>query len=174
MTRKGDALTASQCHRARVLLFPALTIAVLAFAAGDCQSGGFLTPSNPQHYDRSNRSPFRDTDGLILVGSNGSKPNSITPQARDEALSIFAERCAVCHGVDGGGAGPAAASLNPKPANFRSRKWQSSMSDERIATIIVNGGTSVGLSASMASNPDLAGQSDVVAALVEHIRKFGK
>ena len=48
------------------------------------------------------------------------------------------------------------------------------MSDERIATIIVNGGTSVGLSASMASNPDLEGQPDVVAALIEHIRKFGE
>ena|SRR5258707_11778915 len=155
-------------------LLPAVIIAVLAFAVGVCQSGGFLTRSNPQLYDRSNRSPFHDTGGLILIGSNGSKPNSITPQARDEALSIFAERCAVCHGVDGDGAGPAATSLNPKPANFRSRKWQSSMSDERIATIIVNGGTSVGLSASMASNPDLEGQPDVVAALVEHIRKFGK
>jgi mono/diheme cytochrome c family protein len=155
-------------------LFPAVIIAVWAFAAGVGQSRGFLIPSNPQFYDRSNRSQFRDTGRLILIGSNGSKPNSITPQARDEALSIFAERCAVCHGVDGDGAGPAAASLNPKPANFRSRKWQSSMSDERIATIIVNGGTSVGLSASMASNPDLEGQPDVVAALVEHIRKLGK
>src|ERR1700722_12949064 len=155
-------------------LLPAVIIAVWAFAAGDCQSGGFLTPSDPQFYDRSNRSQFRDTGGLILIGSNDSKPNSITPQARDEALSIFAERCAVCHGVNGDGAGPAAASLNPKPANFRSRKWQSSMSDERIATIIVNGGTSVGLSASMASNPGLEGRPAVVAALVEHIRKLGK
>jgi mono/diheme cytochrome c family protein len=155
-------------------LLPAVIMAAMAFAAGACQSRGFLTPSNPQLYERSSRSPFRDIGGVILIGSNGSKPNSITPQAREEALSIFAERCVVCHGVDGDGAGPAAASLNPKPANFRSRKWQSSMSDERIATIIVNGGTSVGLSASMASNPDLEGQPDVVAALVEHIRKLGK
>src|SRR5712692_1759423 len=103
-----------------------------------------------------------------------SKSNSITPEARAAALSIFAERCAVCHGVDGGGEGPAASSLNPKPANFRSRKWQSSMTDDRIAMIIVNGGTSVGLSASMASNPDLQGQPTVVAALVERIRKFAK
>jgi mono/diheme cytochrome c family protein len=153
---------------------PAVIMAALAFAAGGCQSRGFLTPSKPQFYDRSNRTPLRYFGGVILIASNGSKPNSITPQAREEALSIFAERCAVCHGVNGDGAGPAAGSLNPKPANFRSRKWQSSMSDERIATIIVNGGTSVGLSASMASNPDLEGQPDVVAALIEHIRKFGE
>ena len=112
--------------------------------------------------------------GMILVGSNGAKPNSVSPEAREAANSIFAERCAVCHGEDGGGAGPGAANLNPKPQNFRSRKWQKSMSDQQIVIIIVNGGSSVGLSASMAANPDLEGQPDVVAALIERIRKFGK
>ena len=108
------------------------------------------------------------------AGSTGAKPNATSPEARDAANSIFAERCAVCHGDDGGGAGPGAANLNPKPQNFRSRKWQKSMSDQQIATIIVNGGSSVGLSAAMAANPDLEGQPDVVAALVERVRKFGK
>ena len=108
------------------------------------------------------------------AGSNDAKPNSVSPEAREAANSIFAERCAVCHGDDGGGAGPGAANLNPKPQNFRSRKWQKSMSDQQIAMIIVNGGSSVGLSASMAANPDLEGQPDVVAALVERVRKFGK
>jgi mono/diheme cytochrome c family protein len=118
--------------------------------------------------------PFCDAGEVILVGSNGSKPNSVTPEAREAANSIFAERCAVCHGDDGGGAGPGAANLNPKPQNFRSKKWQKSMTNQQIATIIVNGGSSVGLSASMAANPDLEEQPDVVAALVERVRKFGK
>ncbi len=87
---------------------------------------------------------------------------------------MFAERCAVCHGVDGGGEGPGASNLNPKPANFRSRKWQRSVSDEKMAKVIVYGGTSVGLSASMASNPDLEAQPEVVAALVERIRNFSR
>ena len=163
----------SKLQRKCALLLTVI-MAALAFAAVGYQSRSFLIRSTPKLYAHSNRSPFRDTGGVIFIGSNDSKPNSIAPQARDEALSIFAERCAVCHGVDGGGAGPAAGSLNPKPANFRNRKWQSSMSDQRIAMIIVKGGTSVGLSASMASNPDLEGQPDVVAALVEHIRKFAK
>jgi cytochrome c553 len=149
-------------------------MAALAIAATGCQPPNLPGRSTAQRHARSNRAPFPDIGGVVLVASNDSKPNSITPEARAEALSIFAERCAVCHGVDGGGAGPAASSLNPKPANFRSRKWQSSMSDQRIAMIIVNGGQSVGLSASMASNPDLDGRPDVVAALVEHIRKFAK
>src|ERR1700756_3478531 len=74
------------------------------------------------------------------AGSNEAKPNAVTPEARDAANSIFAERCAVCHGDDGGGSGPGAANLNPKPQNFRSRKWQKSMTDQQIAMIIVNGG----------------------------------
>jgi cytochrome c553 len=158
-------------HR-KCALVPAAIVAALALAGMGCQSRDALAPSNP--HDRANRSAFGDSGGLILIGSDDSKPNSITPQAREEASSIFAERCAVCHGVDGDGAGPAAASMNPKPADFRSRKWQSSMSNERIAMIIVKGGTSAGLSPSMASNPDLEGQPEVVAALVEHIRKLGK
>ena len=48
------------------------------------------------------------------------------------------------------------------------------MTDQQIAMIIVNGGSSAGLSASMAANPDLEAQPDVVAALVERIRKFAK
>jgi cytochrome c553 len=102
------------------------------------------------------------------------KARAISSDARKEALSIFTERCAVCHGTDGDGEGPAASNLSPHPANLRSRKWQSSISDARIAKIIVNGGASEGLSASMASNPDLEDKPDVVAALVEQIRKFGK
>jgi mono/diheme cytochrome c family protein len=155
-------------------LLPAVIVAAIALGAGDCESRGLLSSSEPRPYDLSNRGQFRGSGGVILIGSDSSKPNSIAPQAREEAESIFAERCAVCHGVEGDGTGPGATNLKPKPANFRSRKWQRSISDERIAMIIVNGGSSVGLSAAMASNPDLEGQPDVVAALVEHIRKFGK
>ena len=158
-------------QRKCALLPAVIVVPALALAGAGCQSRGVLKSSS---LPRSTGSAFRDGGGVILIGSDDSKPNSTTPQAREQALSIFAERCAVCHGVDGDGAGPAAASMNPKPADFRSPKWQSSMSDERIAMIIVKGGTSAGLSASMASNPDLEGQPEVVAALVEHIRKLGK
>lgn len=33
--------------------------------------------------------------------------------------AIFDTRCAPCHGMDGGGDGPAAAAIDPKPRNFR-------------------------------------------------------
>ena len=62
--------------------------------------------------------------------------------------------------------------MNPKPVDFRARKWQRSVTDEKIAKAIVYGGPAVGLSSSMSANPDLETQPGVVAALVEHIRKF--
>ena len=49
-------------------------------------------------------------------------------------------------GPNGDGKGPGAANLNPKPVDFRNRKWQRSVSDEKIAKAIVYGGPAVGLS----------------------------
>lgn len=109
-----------------------------------------------------------------IAEATSQRNRAISAQARAKAKLIFAERCAVCHGVDGAGDGPAASNLDPKPASFRNPKWQTSATDQRIANIIVNGGTAVGLSASMASNPDLADQPEAVAALVERVRSFAK
>jgi len=107
---------------------------------------------------------------VMTVASNGV--GSIPPEARSTAESLFGDRCAVCHGPNGDGKGPGAANLNPKPVDFRDRKWQRSVSDEKITKAIVYGGPAVGLSASMAANPDLETQPAVVAALVEHIRNL--
>ena len=105
-------------------------------------------------------------------GSNGKSP--ITQQARAEAADIFESRCVACHGEEGRGDGPAASNLNPKPRDFHNRKWQKSISDETIARAIIYGGRSVGVSAEMASNPDLEDESAVVAALVERIRQCSR
>jgi mono/diheme cytochrome c family protein len=99
---------------------------------------------------------------------------AVTAEARGQAAEIFTARCATCHGDQGRGNGPAAANLKPPPINFHSRKWQRSVSDQRIAQAIVYGGKAVGLSSEMASNPDLENEPAVVAALVEHIRKWAK
>lgn len=50
--------------------------------------------------------------------------------------------------------------------------WQKSVTDEQLAKVIVEGGASVGKSALMPANPDLAGQPEVVQALVKKVRSF--
>lgn len=112
--------------------------------------------------------------GRIRLVASAAASVAISADARAEAESIYAERCVACHGESGDGNGPGAANLNPKPENFHNRNWQHATSDEQIAKAIVHGGQSVGRSASMAPNPDLAGKPDVVAALVERIRKLAK
>jgi len=105
--------------------------------------------------------------------TSSPRPVAISDGARSTASSLFGDRCAVCHGSNGDGNGPGAANLNPRPVDFRNRKWQRSVTDEKIAKAIVYGGPAVGLSSEMAANPDLEAQPSVVAALVEHIRSLG-
>jgi len=80
----------------------------------------------------------------------------------------------VCHGENGDGQGPSAENMNPRPRNFHNRQWQKSVSDETLAKAIVYGGPAVGVSAAMPANPDLAGQPELVAAMVKRIRAWGK
>jgi mono/diheme cytochrome c family protein len=87
---------------------------------------------------------------------------------------MYADRCAVCHGPAGGGDGPTAGGLTPKPRNFTDATWQSAKSDEAIAKVIVGGGPAGGLSPLMPPNPDLEKKPEVLADLVKVVRGFGK
>ena len=103
--------------------------------------------------------------------------DDLAPQTQQTPMSadtIFATRCAACHGTDGKGTGPAAAALNPKPRDYTSEEWQKSVTDQQISQTIVKGGQSVGKSPLMTPNPDLENRPEVVAQLVQIVRGFGK
>lgn len=91
-----------------------------------------------------------------------------------EAQDIFTQRCVTCHGADGKGTGPAAASLNPKPRDYTDAAWQASVKDDDLRKVIVKGGAAVGKSALMPPNPDLEAKPAVVDGLVAKIRSFKK
>lgn len=101
-----------------------------------------------------------------------SSPPTAEP-ARAEAKALFETRCVLCHGARGGGDGPAAVALNPKPRNFQDKSWQTSITDPQIEAIIKGGGPAVGKSPSMPPNPDLVDKPAVLSALVAHIRSLG-
>jgi mono/diheme cytochrome c family protein len=109
-----------------------------------------------------------------IVAAAISPSAAYSAGANEEASSLIADRCAVCHGENGDGQGPAASNLNPPPQDFHSRKWQKSVSDETLTKAIMLGGPAVGLSASMPGNPDLINRPEVVAAMVKQIRAWGK
>jgi cytochrome c oxidase cbb3-type subunit 2/cytochrome c oxidase cbb3-type subunit I/II len=63
-------------------------------------------------------------DVVTYVQSLSTKQKDVTSPAStassraDEALTLFAQHCASCHGDEGAGDGPAAAALNRAPTNF--------------------------------------------------------
>ncbi len=63
--------------------------------------------------------------------------------------SVFLTNCMTCHGAKGDGKGPAAAALDPKPANFTDPAVQARVSDKEMDTAIRKGGAAVGKSAAM-------------------------
>ena len=86
------------------------------------------------------------------------------------AKDIYTNRCTVCHGVTGKGDGDGSAALDPKPRDFTSAEWQSSVTDEHLKKIIVYGGIAVQKAPTMPANPDLDAKPEVVAELVKLIR----
>ena len=70
--------------------------------------------------------------------NNLSNPMKDIVKASREGKNIFETQCFTCHGTDGRGDGPVAASLNPKPANLTSSKVQG-QSDGAIFWKITNG-----------------------------------
>ena len=59
-------------------------------------------------------------------------PGARLDQSTPLGARVFAQRCAVCHGPDGKGNGPAAPSMFPRPRDFSSGifKYKSTAADE--------------------------------------------
>jgi mono/diheme cytochrome c family protein len=93
--------------------------------------------------------------------------------AVDDPAEVFKTRCVMCHGESGKGDGIAAAALNPKPRNYTDKEWQKTVTDEQIKKTIVGGGASVGKSAIMPAQADLASKPEVLDGLVKIVRGFG-
>jgi mono/diheme cytochrome c family protein len=74
--------------------------------------------------------------GLLVTGFWGAGTGKC---ADERGKTIFDGKCAMCHGTDGSGNGPAAAALNPGPADFNTASFWGKMSDARITEVIENG-----------------------------------
>lgn len=103
-------------------------------------------------------------------GPKQKKPAGMN--ADEQAHKMFETVCAMCHGMDGTGNGPAAANLNPKPRNYTDATWQASVTDEEIRKTILLGGQATGKSAAMPGQPQLKDQPEVLDGLVKIIRGF--
>lgn len=145
-----------------------LSIALAIAAAAACSKNSGDVPPPPDERDRGLPAGAAPTPSA----SAGSMTQPAQVSAAGEARTIFATRCATCHGKAGRGDGAAALSLNPKPRDYGDPAWHASVSDADLARVIVAGGAAVGKSSMMPANPDLADKPAVVTELVALIRSF--
>lgn len=86
-----------------------------------------------------------------------------------DAKTDYATYCATCHGSAGKGDGPAAAALQPAPADFSTAAFQDGRTDQQLNDAIAKGGPAVGKSPMMVAwGGTLSAQQ--VTDLVAYIR----
>ncbi|MDR7415845.1 MAG: cytochrome c [Armatimonadota bacterium] len=95
----------------------------------------------------------------------------VSPAALQAAGQQYATLCAVCHGPEGRGDGPAGATLNPKPMNFHARAFQERMPPGATFWVIKHG---------LADTPRRSGmpafgalRDEQIWALVAYVRQLG-
>jgi mono/diheme cytochrome c family protein len=71
--------------------------------------------------------------GLEVAGTSG------VGLAQGQGQNIYQDKCAICHGADGKGNGPAAAALSPSPADFTTASFWQNTSNAKITDTIENG-----------------------------------
>lgn len=78
--------------------------------------------------------------GRALAGRPETSATTETSRAhRQGAKEIFQTVCATCHGSEGKGNGPAAAALNPHPADFADPEFWKTHTDSLMVHSITNG-----------------------------------
>lgn len=101
--------------------------------------------------------------GLLVVGLWGARKGNCADYERGK--TIFNDKCAMCHGTDGRGNGPAAAALSPSPADFNAASFWERMNDAKITEVIENG---------RGSMPAFSLSSGDIRAVIDYLKEAFK
>ncbi len=123
-----------------LLLLMATSLSALASGQGDHHHTGEMSEhtqsmlavkeSIPDEYQIMERVPVLPTEESLQKGKE-----------------LFSQNCSVCHGEKGDGHGPAAAALNPSPANFLEMQHSAIYGPGEKYWIIGNGSGATGMPA---------------------------
>lgn len=86
---------------------------------------------------------FSFLSALVFVATNAIAADASAGKAK------YQQFCSACHGQQGKGDGPGAASLNPKPQDHTNKEHMSKLTDDYLFKIIKMGGGAVGKSPTM-------------------------
>ncbi len=104
--------------------------------------------------------------GIIIFAI--SKP-SLMAENIDRGKTLYNSYCIHCHGISGGGDGPAAGEINPKPRNFQDPAEMNSLTTEIMERAIVEGIRGTAMQGwSTILNPE------EVKDIIEYIESFKK
>jgi len=92
----------------------------------------------------SPRRPYVMRNGLPEVYRNLHNPLHATPDNITAGKKLYGAQCAACHGENGRGNGPAAASINPPPSDLTLAVHTPIASDGYLYWAIGEGGAPVG------------------------------
>ena len=76
---------------------------------------------------------------LAACGRGAAGPEQSTSADVAQGQAVYQTRCAPCHGVGGGGDGPAAAAIEPKPRNFRDPAFWNGRTREQLRLAVEQG-----------------------------------
>jgi cytochrome c oxidase cbb3-type subunit 3 len=116
--------------------------------------------------------------GLVLMGGPLILGHALQASA-DDASSMatarqnYSDFCARCHGADGKGNGPAAATLNPKPRDYTDCKSMAARSDAELFKVISEGGDAANMSPDMQPWGGTLSDEEI-HGLVKFVRSFCK
>lgn len=87
--------------------------------------------------------------------------------ALSEGAKIYAARCALCHGAEGRGDGPAAKGLKPPPRNHHDGEYMNARSDAELLEVIRKGKGAMPPWGAVLSDAELT-------AVLAYVRKLGE
>jgi len=94
-------------------------------------------------------------------------------EAAEAGAEIYEINCATCHGVEGQGDGPAAAGLDPQPANLADAHMMEDMSDGALFWRVSEGGAFDPFNSAMPAWKNALSE-DEIWQLVAYIREFAE
>jgi len=80
-------------------------------------------------------------EGAAPASASATRAKAVvTPAVLERGAQLYKANCAVCHGDQGRGDGPAASALKPPPRDHTDRAYMSTITDEDMAKTITIGG----------------------------------